>query len=67
MADAPLHTIVITPEVFGIGYDVTIEPAPSGVNLDREQPTYAAATGYAQALHLNWGWPIRDMTGETSS
>lgn len=64
MANEPVHTIVIKPEPFGGGYDVTIEPRPDGESFDREYPTFAGARGYARGLRLHRGWPIRDLTGE---
>ncbi|MDE0878315.1 MAG: hypothetical protein OSB00_06570 [Sphingomonas bacterium] len=64
MADTPDHVVVIRPEPFGVGYDVTVEPSPAGDTFDKEYPTFAGARGYARGLRLYRGWPIRDETGE---
>lgn len=58
MANAP--TIFIAPEAFGLGFDVTVRPVPTGDTLDREFPTYRAARGYAGGLRLVKGWPVVD-------
>lgn len=64
MAKDAQHTVVINHEPFGVGYDVTVEPAPPRDTFDREYPTLAGARGYARGLRLYRGWPIRDLTGE---
>jgi len=64
MADAPEHVVVVRHEPFGVGFDVTVEPAPAGPTFDRECPTAAEARGYARGLRLHKGWQIRDLTGE---
>lgn len=64
MADAPQHVIIVNHEPFGVGYDVKVEPAPSGDSFDREYPTFPEARGYARGLRLHCGWRIRDLTGE---
>lgn len=59
----PDHTIRIAPEPFGCGFDVTVEPVPTGVGHDRELPTYAEAKAYAERLSAAMGWPVLDQVG----
>jgi hypothetical protein len=59
--------IFIRPVPFGVGFDVTVEPAPAdGVARDREFPELKAARGYASGLRLTQRWPIHDQTGEVA-
>jgi hypothetical protein len=56
------HTIVISADPFGYGFDVEIIPPPEGVGHDREFSRHRDAFGYASGLRLASGWPIRDLT-----
>lgn len=51
--------IVIAPEPFGAGYDVTVTP-PQPIGHDREFPTHHAALAYANQLGQAAGWAVID-------
>lgn len=64
MAEGTHHTVVISHEPFGVGYDVIVEPSPPGGTFAREYSTFTDAHGYARGLMLDHGWSFRDLTGE---
>jgi hypothetical protein len=57
------HRIVITPEPFGAGYDIKIEPCVTWAHNDVERPTLHEAMRYARSLKTLHGWPINDRSG----
>jgi len=60
------HTIVLTHQPFGAGFDVRVEPPVDGEPLDAEFQSYQQAYGWAQGLRTTRGWRILDRTGLTS-
>lgn len=61
---AEQHTIIIRPEPFGVGFDITVEPAPRWANFNAERPTISAARRYARSLATVHKWRIVDQSGE---
>ncbi|WP_448658296.1 hypothetical protein ACPVPU_12605 [Sphingomonas sp. CJ99] len=60
----PPHLIAVTPEPFGYGFDVTVNPPPQGIGHDREFRAYADARAYADQLSKAMGWPVIDQAGD---
>jgi hypothetical protein len=59
------HSIVIRPEPFGAGFDITVEPGPAWSNCNTERRTLREARRYAESLRVvHPAWPIRDETRE---
>ena len=58
--------IIIRPEAFGAGFDVTVVPPIEGHPLDKEFDNHRAAYGYASGLRMTLGFPVIDKTGEPS-
>jgi hypothetical protein len=56
--------IIIRSEPFGVGFDITVEPAPAWANFNAERPTIKAARRYAESLRKVHGWAMRDLSGE---
>ena len=61
MAD---RRVIITPEPFGVGFDIKVEPAPEWANFDCERPTVDEARRYAAGLRTVHGWKVVDRSGE---
>jgi hypothetical protein len=57
------HTIVVSADPFGYGFDVEIIPPPEGIGHDREFQTHRAAYSYAARLRMTHKWPIRNLAG----
>lgn len=62
--DLPRPSVVIAPEPFGCGYDVSVVPTQDGIGHDRELPTYAEASEYASRLAERTGWRLVDLTSD---
>lgn len=60
------HVIIIRPEPFGVGFDITVEPSPAWGNFNQERPDHRAARRYAESLKVVNGWCIRDEPGEAA-
>jgi hypothetical protein len=60
------HAIIIRPEPFGVGFDITVEPAPTWANFNVERPTIGAARRYACGLATVHKWRIVDQSGEAA-
>ncbi len=58
------RVIEITPEPFGTGFDVKVQPPLETESLDREYRDYKEARGWAGGLRLARGWRIVDQCGE---
>lgn len=63
----PAHRILIAPEPFGHGYDVTVCPPPDGIGHDRELASYREARAYAEGLSFAMGWAIVDHGGDEAA
>lgn len=61
------HTITITDEAFGCGFDVCVVPPPAGVGHDRDFGALPDAEVYASRLASATGWPIVFLTGADRS
>lgn len=61
--DVTDRRIIIRPDSSGCGFDVTIEPALDGRNMDTEGRDIRAARGYAAGLRMSLGITVVDLSG----
>ena len=58
-------TIVIHPAP-GLGFRVTVEPAPAWASFDTDRSSHRSALRCAQSLRTVHGWKIIDQSGGTA-
>jgi hypothetical protein len=54
------RAIILSPEPFGQGLDVTVSPPCEGIGHDAEFPRYRDACDYARRLSRATGWRMVD-------